>query len=251
MINRYFIEISFRGTNYHGWQLQPNASSVQAEVEGALSTLTQEDIKTTGAGRTDTGVHARFFVAHFETNSFLPDNRIDFLYKINSLLPQDIAIHSVYPVRPDAHARYSASSRTYVYTISRVKDPFNVDISWRYTGPLNIAAMNQAAGKLMDYTDFTSFSKLHSDVKTNACYIYEAAWSTNGDQFIFTIRGNRFLRNMVRSIVGTMIDLGRGKIDLNDFIRIVEGKNRCLAGFSAPAQGLALVNVEYPVDIKI
>ena len=250
-MNRYFIEIAFKGTNYHGWQLQPNALSVQAEIEKAIATLTRSAIKTTGSGRTDTGVHARFFVAHFDTINRLPDSGSDFLYKINALLPKDIAIVNIYPVRPDAHARYSAISRTYKYTISRVKDPFNLELSWYYAGPLNILLMNKAACKLLDYSDFTSFSKLHSDVNTFNCQLYEAIWSMDFDQLIFTIRGNRFLRNMVRSIVGTMIDLGRGKLDLDDITRIVEGKNRCLASFSAPAEGLALVDVQYPEDIKI
>jgi tRNA pseudouridine38-40 synthase len=249
-MNRYFIEISFKGTHYHGWQLQPNALSVQAEIEKALVTLTREAIKTTGAGRTDTGVHARFFVAHFDTTFQLPDSISDYLYKINALLPKDIAVHNIYPVKPDAHARYSAISRTYKYTISRVKDPFNLELSWYYACPLNIPLMNKAACMLLDYADFTSFSKLHSDAGTYNCQLVEALWSADGDQLIFTIRSNRFLRNMVRSIVGTMIDLGRGKLNLEDITRIVEGKNRCLAGFSAPAQGLALVHVEYPGDIR-
>jgi tRNA pseudouridine38-40 synthase len=248
---RYFIEMSFKGTNYHGWQNQPNAITVQAEIEKALATLTREDIKTTGAGRTDTGVHAQFFVAHFDTTSHLLDNKSDYLYKINALLPQDIAIYNIYPVKPDAHARYSAISRTYKYTIRQVKDPFGLDFSWYYSGTLNIAAMNKAANKLMDYSDFTSFSKLHSDVKTNNCQILEAIWSTDGDHLIFTIRSNRFLRNMVRSIVGTMIDIGRGKLNMDDLTRILDGRNRNLAGFSAPAQGLAHVHVQYPEDIEI
>jgi tRNA pseudouridine38-40 synthase len=250
-MNRYFIEITFKGTNYHGWQLQPNATSVQAEIEKALKTLCRTGISTTGAGRTDTGVHARFFIAHFETDSLLPENRGDFLYKMNALLPQDIAIQDIYPVKPEAHARYSAISRTYKYTISRVKNPFCSESSWYYSGSLDIAVMNEAAGKLIAYTDFTSFCKLHSDVKNNNCHIYEALWTMDKDQLDFVIRGNRFLRNMVRSIVGTMIDLGRGKLDLDDFINIVEGRNRSLAGFSAPAEGLALIHIQYPENLKI
>jgi tRNA pseudouridine38-40 synthase len=250
-MNRYFIEITFKGTNYHGWQLQPNATSVQAEIEKALKTLTRTDISATGAGRTDTGVHARFFTAHFETDSHLPENSDDFLYKMNALLPQDIAIQDIYPVKPEAHARYSAISRTYKYTISRVKNPFCSETSWYYSVPVDIAAMNEAAVKLIAYTDFTSFCKLHSDVKNNNCHIYEALWTIDKDQLDFVIRGNRFLRNMVRSIVGTMIDIGRGKLDLDDFISIIEGRNRSLAGFSAPAEGLALIHIQYPDNLKI
>jgi tRNA pseudouridine38-40 synthase len=250
-MNRYFIEITFKGTNYHGWQLQPNATSVQAEIEKALKTLTRTDISATGSGRTDTGVHARFFIAHFETDSHLPENSDDFLYKMNALLPQDIAIQDIYPVKPEAHARYSAISRTYKYTISRVKNPFCSETSWYYSVPVDIAAMNEAAVKLIAYTDFTSFCKLHSDVKNNNCHIYEALWTIDKDQLDFVIRGNRFLRNMVRSIVGTMIDIGRGKLDLDDFISIIEGRNRSLAGFSAPAEGLALIHIQYPDNLKI
>jgi len=248
---RYFIEISFKGTNYHGWQLQPNALSVQALLEAALRTLLREEIKTTGAGRTDTGVHAKYFVAHFETENQLPCNPADFIYKANALLPKDIAVQNIYAVKTDAHARYSAISRTYRYTISRVKDPFETEFSWCYSVPIDLDIMNKAADKLSEFTDFTSFSKLHSDVKNNNCMIFGAAWTIHGSQLEFTIRANRFLRNMVRSIVGTMIDLGRGKLKLDDFTAIVNRRNRNLAGFSAPAQGLTLMHVEYPADIKL
>jgi tRNA pseudouridine38-40 synthase len=250
-MNRYFIEISFKGTNYHGWQNQPNARSVQSEIERTLSTLVRTPIKITGAGRTDTGVHALFFVAHFDTDSHLPTYKNDFLYKINALLPQDIAIHDIYPVKPDAHARYSAISRTYKYTISRVKNPFGVELSWYYTYPVDVTLMNMAAGELIKYADFTSFSKLHSDVNNNICNLFEAHWLASGNQLVFTIRGNRFLRNMVRAIVGTMIDLGRGKFNIGDFTQIIESRNRNMAGFSVPAHGLALVHVQYPEDIKL
>lgn len=250
-MTRYFVEISFRGTHYHGWQSQPNALTVQAEIESAIKMLTHEELKMTGAGRTDTGVHARYYVAHFDTDNSLPASGNDFLYKINAILPQDIAIHNIFPVKSDVHARYSAVSRTYQYTVSQVRNPFSLELSWYYPIPVDVAAMNEAAERLLCFTDFTSFSKLHSDVKNNLCQLYEARWTINGGELVFTIRGNRFLRNMVRSIVGTMIDLGRGKLKMDDFIRIIESRNRNMAGFSVPAKGLALVQVEYPADIRL
>jgi tRNA pseudouridine38-40 synthase len=201
-------------------------------------------------GRTDTGVHARFFVAHFDTTIDIADCK-DFLYKINALLPQDIAVYEIYPVKSDVHARYTAISRTYKYCISRTKDPFTNDICWYYAGTLDLPLMNKAGAMLLNCTDFTSFSKLHSDVKTNNCLLSEAIWSEHGNQLIFTITGNRFLRNMVRSIVGTTIDLGRGKINLDDFSKIIAGRNRSLASFSAPAHGLALTEIVYPQDVKV
>ncbi len=250
-MSRYFIELSFKGTRYHGWQAQPNASTVQEVVETALKILAREPIKTTGAGRTDTGVHARYYVAHFDSDCPLFENELDFIYKINALLPKDIAIRDIYRVLPEAHARYSALSRTYEYTISLIKDPFEVESSWYYSVPVDVDAMNLSAGRLMHYTDFTSFSKLHSDVKTNICHVQEAVWHIRDHKMIFSIRADRFLRNMVRALVGTLIDVGRGKLSQEGFIRIIEGRNRNLAGFSAPAEGLSLVSVQYPDHIKV
>jgi tRNA pseudouridine38-40 synthase len=249
-MNRYFIELSFRGTRYHGWQNQPNAASVQAEVEAALAILAREKIKTTGAGRTDTGVHARYFVAHFDGTAALFSERDTFVYNMNALLPADIAILDIYPVTPGAHARYSALSRTYEYTISLRKDPFDEGLSWYHAASYDLSAMNEVAGLLSTFTDFTSFSKLHTQVKTNICYVEEAAWKMTGHKVIFTVRANRFLRNMVRALVGTMVDVGRGKISREDFIAIFEGRNRNLAGFSAPAEGLSLVAIQYPATIR-
>jgi tRNA pseudouridine38-40 synthase len=190
-------------------------------------------------------------VAHFDTLSPLPENTRDFIYKMNAVLPGDIAIVNVCAVMPDDHARYSAISRTYQYTICRVKDPFTPELSWYYSLPLDMEAMNQAALLLKGYTDFTSFSKLHSDVKNNHCGILDATWSEEGTFMIFTIRANRFLRNMVRSIVGTMTDIGRGKLDMPGFKAVIEGKNRNLAGFSVPPQGLSLFEITYPAHIKL
>jgi tRNA pseudouridine38-40 synthase len=250
-MNRYFLELSFKGTHFHGWQIQPNAPTVQSHVEEALVILTRKRVKTTGAGRTDTGVHARYFVAHLDSDCQLFNNRSDFLYKINALLPPDIAINNIYSVMPNAHARYSALSRTYEYTISQVKDPFDTEFSWHYSVPLDLTAMNQSAGILPNYTDFTSFSKLHSNAKTNICHIDQAVWSMNGTKVVFHIRADRFLRNMVRAMVGTLTDVGRGKLSQSEFIGILEGRSRSLAGFSAPAEGLALIAIEYPLNIKV
>jgi tRNA pseudouridine38-40 synthase len=249
-MNRYFIELSFKGTRYHGWQQQPNAESVQALLNKALSTLVHEPVETTGAGRTDAGVHALFFTAHFDISNCITDCK-DYVYKMNALLPRDVIIHDVYPVKPDSHARYSAVSRTYKYTICHIRDPFIDELSWHYSGDMNIALMNKACGILLKTSDFTSFSKLHTDVKNNICILTEALWNENGNQLVFTITGNRFLRNMVRAIVGTLVDLGRGRISLEEFSRIIDGKDRRLAGFSVPAQGLMLTAITYPPGIRL
>ncbi|MBN1143250.1 MAG: tRNA pseudouridine(38-40) synthase TruA [Bacteroidales bacterium] len=249
-MNRYFIELSFKGTRYHGWQLQPNAESVQAVIDNALSMLLHEPVETTGAGRTDAGVHALFFTAHFDTSQCINDYK-HFVYKMNALLPRDMVIHEVYPVKPDSHARYSAVSRTYTYRVCRTRDPFIDELSWSYSGVLDIDLMNKACEMLLKTSDFTSFSKLHTDVKNNICILTEAVWNENGNQLVFTITGNRFLRNMVRAIVGTLVDLGRGRISLEKFVEIIDGKDRRMAGFSAPAQGLMLTGISYPADIRL
>jgi tRNA pseudouridine38-40 synthase len=249
-MSRYFIEISYLGTHYHGWQLQPNATTVQMVIEDSLKLLTGSLIKTTGAGRTDTGVHARHFTAHFNSEHPLFDTVSHCVYKLNCILPADISVNDLYPVKPEAHARFSALSRTYEYKLCRHKDPFETALSWHLSRALDIAAMNQAARKLMEYTDFTSFSKLHSDVKTNQCHIMEAIWSDDTGKIIFTIKADRFLRNMVRAIVGTMIEIGQGKIDIQGFADIIAGKDRRLAGFSVPAHGLYLVDIAYP-DLRL
>jgi tRNA pseudouridine38-40 synthase len=248
---RYFIYISYKGTSYHGWQIQPNSLTVQKLLDEALSTILSENISTTGAGRTDTGVHALIFCAHFDSESPDLDIRKNLIHKLNRYLPKDISVTSVRKVKPDANARFSALSRTYKYFISKVKDPFSVDSSWHMHGDIKINEMNEASALLLKYSDFTSFSKLHSDVKTNICKIYLAKWETNGNQIIFTIKADRFLRNMVRAIVGTMIEIGFGKIDLRKFEYIIISKDRCEAGKSAPAQGLFLTEIEYPENIFI
>jgi len=250
-MQRYFLELAYNGTLYHGWQLQQNAPSVQSMLETAIKTLTGKNIKTTGAGRTDSGVHARFFVAHFDSDHPLFLETAHFLHRINCLLPEDIVVHQIYPVLPDAHARFSALTRTYEYAISRVKDPFHKDVSWYYARTLNVVAMNIASGFLTEFVDYTSFSKLHTDVKTNNCKVQFARWTENPGMLIFSIQADRFLRNMVRALVGTMIDVGLQKISPEDFKAIVEGKNRNLAGFSAPARGLSLTAITYPPHIRL
>jgi tRNA pseudouridine38-40 synthase len=248
---RYFIYISYKGTSYHGWQAQPNSVTVQKLLNEALSTIISESITTTGAGRTDTGVHALVFVAHFDSVSLDFDWHLKLIHKLNSYLPNDISVTSVRKVKPDANARFSALSRTYKYFISREKDPFSEDSSWHLHGEINIEEMNKASDLLLKYDDFTSFSRLHSNVKTNICKIYDAQWELNGNQLIFTIRADRFLRNMVRAIVGTMYEIGCGKIDLKQFEDIIKSKNRGRAGKSAPAKGLFLTDIDYPKNIFI
>jgi tRNA pseudouridine38-40 synthase len=248
---RYFIFISYKGTSYHGWQIQPNSVTVQKILDEALTTILSEKISTTGAGRTDTGVHAMFFCAHFESVFKDLDTSKNLIHKLNRFLPKDISATSLRKVKPDANARFSALSRTYKYFISKEKDPFSDDASWHLFGNLNIRAMNAASDVLLKHSDFTSFSRLHSNVKTNICKIYIASWQEINNQLIFTIKADRFLRNMVRSIVGTMIEIGFEKIDLTKFEEIIDAKDRCKAGKSAPAKGLFLTDIEYPEDIYI
>jgi len=249
--SRYFIFISYKGTSYHGWQVQPNGITVQKILEEALSVVLNDKISTTGAGRTDTGVHALVFCAHFDSPEDDLDTRKNLVYKLNSYLPKDISVSCIRKVRDDANARFSALSRTYKYYISGQKDPFTEGSSWFIHGNIDEEAMNRASSVLFNYTDFTSFSKLHTDVKTNNCKIYEASWEKNGNMLIFTIRADRFLRNMVRAIVGTIVDIGMGKRSLKEFEEIIDSKDRCKAGKSAPAKGLFLTGIEYPEDIYI
>ncbi len=244
-LQRYFIQLSYKGTNYHGWQVQPNAVTVQEVLEKGLSVILRENIALVGAGRTDTGVHASFFVAHFDS---INDNldQSDFAYKLNSYFPKDIAIQKIWKVPDDAHARFDAVSRTYEYYITRKKNPFIDETSYKYLKELDIDAMNEAAEALQNYKDFTSFSKLHTDVKTNICTISYAKWEEKDDLLVFTIKADRFLRNMVRAIVGTLLEVGKKQITLEEFKSIIEEKNRCAAGASAPAEGLFLSNIDYP-----
>lgn len=244
MKQRYFIELSYKGTNYHGWQIQPNAISIQEDLNKALSTLLRENIETVGAGRTDAGVHARFFVAHFDSSNLnIDDNNI--VHRLNKFLSNDIAIKKIFKVSDTSHTRFDALSRTYKYYICKNKNPFNKDFFYHFPFELDINKINQACKILFSYTDFSCFSKLHTDTKTNNCKIILADCIEKNDMIIFTISADRFLRNMVRAIVGTLIEVGQNKISISDFIKIIESKNRSNAGKSVPAKGLFLENIEY------
>jgi len=248
---RYFIFISYKGTSYHGWQIQPNSVTVQQILEESLSVVLNEKISTIGAGRTDTGVHATFFCAHFESISPDLTESWNLVFRLNQYLPSDISVSSIRKVVPDANARYSAISRTYKYYISKVKDPFLDNSSWYLHGNIDIKEMNEACELLFHHSDFTSFSRLHSGARSNICNIYDAGWEQSDNRLTFTIKADRFLRNMVRAIVGTMVDIGFGKMDLKEFEEIILSKDRCEAGKSAPAKGLFLVDIEYPEEIFI
>lgn len=248
---RYFIFISFKGTSYHGWQLQPRALTVQEVLDEALSLILSEKICTTGAGRTDAGVHASFFCAHFDSSFSDLDNKRNFVFKLNRFLPDDISVKEIRKVIPDANARFSAVSRTYKYFISRTKDPFTYDSSWFIHGPLDVENMNKVSALLLNYSDFTSFSRLHSGNKTNICRVYRAFWTNEENNLIFTIRADRFLRNMVRALTGTIVNVGKGKINAGEFEMIIQAKDRGRAAMSAPAKGLFLTDIEYPQEIFI
>ncbi|WP_396166357.1 tRNA pseudouridine(38-40) synthase TruA [Flavobacterium sp.] len=241
---RYFLEFAYKGTNYHGWQYQPNATSVQETLNKALSTIFKKEIDLVGAGRTDAGVHAKQMFAHFDL-----DVEIEvpyYIHKLNSFLPKDIAVLNIYPVQEEAHARFDATKRTYEYHIHTTKDAFESNDSWYYPNSLNIELMNEACKILFNYIDFECFSKVHTDVNTFNCKIYEAHWQQIENRLVFTIAADRFLRNMVRAIVGTMVNIGLEKVSLQEFSTIIEGKDRNKAGFSVPAHGLYLTKVEYP-----
>lgn len=241
---RYFITLSYNGKNYHGWQRQPNGSSVQETLEDAMSTLMRTPIALTGAGRTDAGVHARYMAAHFDTDITFDAALV--VKRLNVYLPADIAIFNIEPVADTMHARFDAVSRTYQYHVHTHKDAFINTQSLQVQPNIRFDLMNQAAQVLFDYIDFTSFSKLHTDVKTNNCTITHAEWTQLSEhRWVFTITANRFLRNMVRAIVGTLLQVGTQKITIDDFKRIIESKDRCQAGTSAPAHGLYLTDVQY------
>ncbi len=242
-ILRYFIQLAYNGTAYHGWQYQPNASSVQETLNKALSVLLNTTINSMGAGRTDTGVHASQMYAHFDSEKKLETATL--VHKLNSYLPKDIAIFDVIPVSDEAHSRFDATKRTYEYHINTIKNPFLEGLSWYYHQDLDVALMNEAAKLLLNHTDFQCFSKVNTDVNTFDCTIFDAVWKKEKDRLIFTISANRFLRNMVRSIVGTLVNVGLHKITLVDFENIIKSKNREKAGFSVPAHGLYLTEITY------
>lgn len=243
-MNRYFVTFAYDGTYYHGWQIQPNGNSVQEELQRALSTILRTDIEVVGAGRTDAGVHARHMAAHFETDAAFDCRQL--AYKLGRLLPRDISVYDVYPVAPDMHARFSARRRTYHYYVHTRKDPFLRHYSCELHYQLDYQLMNEAAAYLLEVSDFAAFCKAHTDVKTTLCDVTEAVWIKDSDhQWHFRISANRFLRNMVRAVVGTLVEVGRHRMTLDNFRQVVASGNRSRAGESMPACALFLEDVEY------
>lgn len=241
---RYFLKLSYNGAPFHGWQVQPNAVSVQSTIEEALSTVLRENISIVGAGRTDTGVNARQMYAHFDYDKEIPDFG-KLINSLNRLVGKDIAIYDIIKVDDDAHARFDATARTYKYFVTHQKSPFLYPLSWHCPQSLDYEKMNEACEVLKRHIDFTSFSKLHTDVKTNNCRIDYAHWQKEGEMMVFTITADRFLRNMVRAVVGTLVEVGRGKISVDEFEQIILKKDRCSAGTSMPPQALFLWKVNY------
>jgi tRNA pseudouridine38-40 synthase len=247
MAQRYFLKLSYDGTAYCGWQVQPNGNTVQAELEKALGIVFRLPLQVTAAGRTDAGVHAREMFVHFDLPGALTaDEVLQALFKLNNLLPKDIAIQEMMPVHPEAHARFDALSRTYEYHLLTRKNPFLERFAWYWQGHLDVDAMNRGAAKLIGTIDFQCFSKVHTDVNNYICTVTEAEWKEHDEMLVFTISANRFLRNMVRAVVGTVFDIGRGKLQVADLESIIQSRNRSEAGSSVPARGLSLVRIDYP-----
>ncbi len=242
---RYFIRLAYNGADFHGWQIQPHDTSVQQVLEQALATVLRTTVAVTGAGRTDTGVNARTMYAHFDVDAPITDTS-GLCRSLNGLLGRDVAVYAIFPVADDAHARFDATSRTYKYFLHTTKSPFLYPLSWECHFQLDFDLMNEAAQHLLRYTDFTSFSKLHTDVKTNICHITHARWEREGEQWVFTITADRFLRNMVRAIVGTLVEVGMHKISVDEFCQIIEERDRCKAGESMPGHALFLWEIAYP-----
>lgn len=246
---RWFLELSYDGAGFHGWQSQPNAISVQETIESGLATILRTPTPITGAGRTDTGVNARRMYAHFDTEVPIPDKK-KFLLSLNRLCGRGVAFRDLFQVTDDAHARFDATERSYKYFVTFEKSPFLDRTSWQSPAPLDLDLMNLAARELIGVKDFTSFAKLHTDVKTNICDLREAHWTEWGNPYgvpgaVFTITADRFLRNMVRAVVGTLVEVGRGKLTVDGFRRVMEAKDRCSAGTSMPPQALFLWRVDY------
>jgi tRNA pseudouridine38-40 synthase len=246
---RYFLHLAYNGENFHGWQVQEGQHSVQEALETALRHLCQTPIQVLGCGRTDSGVHAEDFYAHFDYKPLDNKEREQLVFKLNRYFVHDILIYGLYAMKDDAHARFDAVSRTYKYHLSITKQPFRDAFCYYHPWSLDVDKMNQAAERLLGTKDFTSFSKLHTQVNNNICTITEARWESIDGELIFTISANRFLRNMVRAVVGTLLLVGRHKISLEEFDKIIEEKNRCKAGISVPAKALFLHKVEYPETI--
>ena len=246
---RYFIELAYNGKMYHGWQNQPDTVSVQEVLEKGLSILLTSNVSITGAGRTDAGVHATQMFAHFDSDVIFEEENLAF--RLNAFLPKDIVIYSIFKVNSEAHARFDATSRSYLYRVSTIKNPFSTDDAYFFRPELDIEVMNKACEVLFEYHDFQCFSKSNTDVKTYNCEIKSASWKQVRDELHFEISADRFLRNMVRAIVGTMIDIGMGKISIEDLHDIIKSKDRSQAGYSVPAHGLYLTKIEYPETIKL
>ena len=241
---RYFLEIAYDGTNYHGWQAQPNALAVQAVLDDCLSKVLRQPISTTGSGRTDTGVHASQQFVHFDAVQALDVQQV--VFRLNRILPADISALNLYLVSDEAHARFDAVARTYHYYISSNRNPFKRYYAWYHSRPLDVQKMNDAAAILLKHEDFTTFSKVKGDTNHYRCTMYEAQWRQQGQELVFTIRANRFLRGMVRLIVGTLVDVGSGKLTVEAFEQIIVSQDRSKASAAAPAAGLFLAKVEYP-----
>lgn len=248
---RYFLELSYLGTPFFGWQRQPDRPTVQQALEQALATLRREPVEVVGAGRTDTGVHAAYYVAHADFGAPVGDAE-QLCYKLNRLLPEAVAVQRITPVAETAHARFSAVERAYRYYIEPRKNPFTRLTRWQYPVPLDLDRMNEAARCLLEQRDFTSFAKLNSNNSTNLCSVRQAEWTTGEDGLLcFTIRADRFLRNMVRAIVGTLVDVGRGRRTAEEFREITASCDLSRAGTGAPAQGLFLCDVQYPPELFV
>ncbi|MCK9219988.1 MAG: tRNA pseudouridine(38-40) synthase TruA [Bacteroidales bacterium] len=247
---RYFIHLAYDGTNFHGWQRQSNSVTIQQVMESVMTLVMHFPITLTGAGRTDSGVHATSYFAHFDIQVKLgEEERKDLVFKLNRFLNHQIVVFSIFPVPEKAHARFSAVSRTYKYYITTRKNPFRYPFSFYLFGKIDMQLMNTGADLLTEYSDFTSFSKVDHDTRTNICKILYARWETVDDGLTFTITANRFLRNMVRAIVGTLLEVGKEKITMEEVRQIVESKNRCNAGESVPAKGLFLHSIQYPETV--
>ncbi len=246
---RFFIELAYKGTRYHGWQIQPHSTSVQGVIQDALQTLTRCDIKLTGAGRTDAGVHASQMYAHFDMEDAWEGGEREMLRRLNAFLPDDIVIYDLFEVSPDAHARYDALERSYEYRIQPGKNPFNKEFTWQiYSSFPDLEPMNRAAELLLQEDDFKAFSRTGTDVHTYICDVRKAEWGRRGDLLIFHISADRFLRNMVRAVVGTLVDVGRGRMSIEEFRDVIHSRDRSRAGASAPAQGLFLTGVQYDFE---
>ncbi len=247
LLTRYFFEIAYNGTHYNGWQSQRNALGVQTVVERAMTKLLHTSVAIVGSGRTDTGVHCEQQFFHTDLRDIADHKKL--VQQLNSFLPKDIAIRSIRRVRPEASARYDATERTYRYQITRVKNPFLQELSWHYFKDVNVDNMNRAASYMVGEHDFECFSKVKTDVNHFICSVRKAKWTEKGDELIFVISANRFLRGMVRAVVGTLLDVGTGKITYQDFVSIIDSRDRRRAGQNVPACGLYLEGVKYPARI--